>query len=209
MCFLRDLSPESAMEHYKAALPYRDIIVGIGLDSNEYKRPPSLFEEVFSLARRDGFKLTMHCDVNQEDSHEHIRQCAAVVAGEGLDRIDHALNAADKQSLMDLILKRDVGMTICPWAYLRHQSHAEIGPNIRILYDAGIKLSINSDDPAYMEDCWILHNLLLAKHLCGFEDIDIAVLAKSAVEISWAKQSIKEDILKEIDLVYEKFHKSR
>lgn len=194
MCFLRDLFPESAMEHYKAALPYYDIIIGIRLIQPSINDLRHFWKGFFHLP-----------DVNQEDTYEHIRDCASVVAGKGLDHIDHA---PDKQSLMDLILKRDVGLTICSWAHLRHQSHAEIGPNIRVLYDAGIKLSINSDDPAYMEDCWILHNWLLAKHLCGFRDTDIAVLAKHAIEIHWAKQSIKEDILREIDLVYEKIHNS-
>lgn len=206
MCFLRDLSPESAMEHYKASLPYHDIIVGIGLDSNEEDRPPSLFDDVFSLARRDGLKLTMHCDVDSKNTHEHIRQAASVIAGQGLDRIDHGLNAAENQGLIDLILKRDLGMTICPWSYLRHTTYAELGPKIRSLYDAGIKISINSDDPAYMEDCWILENMLLAKHLCGFDDKDIAVLARNAINISWAEPAVKENILQEIDLVYDRFH---
>lgn len=208
MCFLRDLSPESAMEHYKAALPYRDIIIGIGLDSNEEDRPPVLFDEVFSLARQDGFKLTMHCDVDSKNTHEHIKQAASVVANQGLDRIDHGLNVADKQDLINLILERDIGMTICPWSYLRHTTHAELGPKIRLLYDAGIKISINSDDPAYMEDCWILENILLVEHLCGFNNSDIRNLARNAVNISWAKPAVKEDILQEIDLVYDKFHQA-
>lgn len=194
------------MEHYKAALPYHDIIIGIGLDSNEEDRPRALFDGVFSLARRDGLKLTMHCDVDSKNTHEHIRQAASVVAGQGLDRIDHGLNAAEKQGLIDLILKRDLGMTICPWSYLRHTTYTELGPKIRNLYDAGIKISINSDDPAYMEDCWILENMLLAKHLCGFDDKDIAVLARNAVTISWAEPAVKENILQEIGLVYDRFH---
>lgn len=197
------------MEHYKAALPYRDMIVGIGLDGCEEDRPPVLFEEVFALARRDGFKLTMHCDVDQKDTPEHIRQVISDVAGEGTDRIDHGLNAADDRTLIDLILKRDMGMTICPWSYLRHTTYAKLGPSIRILYDAGIRISINSDDPSYMEDCWILHNMLLAKYLCGFSDKDIVVLARNAISISWAKQSVKEKILQEIDMVYDRFYSSR
>ncbi|KAH9208905.1 hypothetical protein DL95DRAFT_344911 [Leptodontidium sp. 2 PMI_412] len=209
MCFLRDGTPESAMEHYKAALPYRDLIVGVGLDSNETDRPPALFEAVFSLARRDGFKLTMHCDMDSKNCHEHIRQAASVVAGHGLDRIDHGLNSAENQSLIDLILKRDLGMTICPWSYLRHTTHAELGPKIRALYDAGVKVSINSDDPAYMEDCWILQNMLLVKHLCDFDDKDIAVLASNAVNICWAQPAIKANILKEIATVYDKFYPAK
>lgn len=194
------------MEHYKAALPYRDLIVGIGLDSNETDRPPLLFDEVFSRARRDGFKLTMHCDVDSKNTHEHIRQAASTVAGHGLDRIDHGLNAAEKPDLMDLILKRDLGMTICPWSYMRHTTYAELGPKIRVLYDAGIKITINSDDPAFMEDCWILENMLLAKHLCGFADRDVAVLARNTVDVCWAAQGVKEDILKEIDKVCDTYH---
>lgn len=203
---MRDLSPESAMEHYKAALPYRDTIVGIGLDSNETDRPPSLFDEVFTLARQDGFKLTMHCDMDSKNTHEHIRQAASVIAGTGLDRIDHGLNAAEDPSLISLIMKRDVGMTICPWSYLRHATYVELGPKIRALYDAGIKISINSDDPAFMEDCWVLHNLLLVKHLCGFDDGDVAVLARNAVDICWAAPEVKKEILREIDTVYERFY---
>jgi adenosine deaminase len=71
--------------------------VGIGLDSNEYNRPLSPFDEVFSLARRDGFRVTAHCDVGQKDTHEHIRQVVSTIGGGGADRVDHRLNAADRQ----------------------------------------------------------------------------------------------------------------
>ncbi|CAN9145757.1 unnamed protein product, partial [Alternaria alternata] len=81
MCFLRDETPESAMEHYDAALKYRDMIVGIGLDSNEVDRPPSLFDEVFVRARNDGFRLTAHCDVGKPYPLEHIHQVATGIAG--------------------------------------------------------------------------------------------------------------------------------
>ena len=60
------------MEHYDTALKYRDMIVGIGLDSNEVDRPPSLFDEVFLRARNDGFRLTAHCDVGKPYPLEHI-----------------------------------------------------------------------------------------------------------------------------------------
>lgn len=150
----------------------------------------------------------MHCDVGFENTHEQIRQAASVIAGEGLDRIDHGLNAADEPSLINLVLKRDVGITICPWSYMRHETYAKLGPRIRVLYDAGIRISISSDDPAYMEDCWIWHSMLLVKHLCSFDDKNIVELARNAVHISWAKQTIKEATLLEIDNVCDKFHSS-
>jgi len=194
------------MEHYKASLPYRDMIIGIGLDSNEYDRPPSLFEEVFSLARRDGFNITAHCDVGQKDTHDHIRQVASTVAGTGAQRIDHGINAAERQGLIDLIKERGVGMTICPCAYLRHQAPDFIASTVRTLYDAGIQICIASDDPAYMEDQWILHGMLLIKKLCAFTDKDMAVMARHAVNISWATSEVKKQILEEIDSVYAKYH---
>lgn len=205
MCILRDLSPEDAMAHYKAALPYRDQIVGIGLDSNEYKRPPSLFQDVFTQARKDGFPITMHCDVGQDNIHEHIRQVVCEIGGHGCDRIDHGLNAADKPELVEMIRGRDIGMTICPWAYMRYQTYDELGPKMRLLFDAGIKITINSDDPAFMDDAWILHNYLLVKHF-GFNDKEIAKLARNAAEICWAPQSTKDAIFQEINDVYNKYY---
>ncbi|KAH8801469.1 hypothetical protein F5884DRAFT_684259 [Xylogone sp. PMI_703] len=201
MCFLRDMSPESAEEHYEAALSYRDMIIGIGLDSDEYLRPPSLFETVFSRARSDGFHLTCHCDVGQQDTQNHIRQVITSVGGTGAERIDHGLNAAQNPELIELIRQKGIGMTICPWAYLRHEPLEEIFPRMNILFDAGIKISIASDDPAYMEDSWILHNMLLAKRMCNFTNEDMIKLTRNAIDICWAPADIKLDILRELETV--------
>ena len=73
MCFLRDMSAESAMATLEQSLPYKDWIVGVGLDSDEKGNPPVKFKAVFARARAEGYRLTMHCDVDQEDSTRHIR----------------------------------------------------------------------------------------------------------------------------------------
>jgi hypothetical protein len=88
------------------------MVAGIGLDSDEYERPPMLFEEMFRRARVDGFKLTSHCDFNQKDTHEHIRQVAESIGGLGADRIDHGTNAADRDALIESIESRGIWMTI-------------------------------------------------------------------------------------------------
>src|ERR1700761_3618536 len=103
MCFLRDETPESAMKHYVAALDYRDMIIGVGLDSNEVDRPPILFQEVFARAKADGFRITAHCDVGKSYPLEHIRQVAEDIGQNGADRIDHGLNAVESPELMKLI----------------------------------------------------------------------------------------------------------
>jgi adenosine deaminase len=207
MCFLRDMSPESALEHYREAMPYRDMIIGFGLDSNEYNRPPSLFDEVFSLARRDGFRITAHCDVGQKDTHEHIRQVASTIGGSGADRVDHGLNTADKEELTSLIVQKGIGMTLCPWAYLRRWTYQEVSERMRILIDAGIKMCISSDSPAYMDDSWLLHNLLITKKMCDLSDEDILSTMKDSIEMSWAMQDVKAELLQELE-IFEKTRRS-
>ncbi|KAF4955702.1 hypothetical protein FGADI_4395 [Fusarium gaditjirri] len=198
MCFLRDQSPASAMEHYKAALPYRDLIIGIGLDSNEHKRPPILFKEVFQQAKNDGFKITAHCDVGQEDTHQNIHQLISPSEGILTHRVDHGLNAADKPELVKPITSQGIGMTICPWAYLRRMNLEEIGRRLRTLIDAGVKICISSDGPPLMEGAWIVHNILLARQLCSLTEEDIVQMMADAVEISWADQDVKTEILAEL-----------
>ena len=73
MCFLRDQSAGYAMATLLESLPYKDWIIGVGLDSDEKDNPPVKFEAVFARARQEGYRLTMHCDVNQQDSVAHIR----------------------------------------------------------------------------------------------------------------------------------------
>lgn len=201
MCFLRDMSPASAMEHYELALPYRHIFTAIGLDSDEYERPASLFEEVFARARRDGLKLTSHCDVYKKDTHEHILGVASQLGGYGADRIDHGLNAADRPELMQLIKDRGIGMTLCPHAYHRHEPTDMVFPLIRRLYDFGIPITINSDDPTYMHDHWVVENLELARELCPFDTQELVQLERNAVDISWASPQVKEMILQELNRV--------
>lgn len=189
------------MEHYLAALDYRQMIVGIGLDSNEDQRPPALFEEVFTRARKDGFRLTAHCDVGKTYPLEHIRQVVSDIGNGGADRIDHGLNVTESPELMTKIKEKDIGMTICPWSYIRHQPFDEVFAHIRALFDAGIKIGIGSDDPAFMEDTWMLENLLIAKGYCGFTDKEVLKLSYDAVDVSWAPEHVKEDIRDELDKI--------
>lgn len=149
------MSPSSALQAYEAALPYRHLIAGIGLDGDELNNPPSLFQEVFRRARADGWRVTAHCDFNQKNTHENIRYVVTELGGgggTGAERIDHGMNAADEGGLMEGIREKGVGMTVCPCAYVRHTAEEEVFPRIRRLFDEGIKVTVGSDDPAYMED---------------------------------------------------------
>lgn len=201
MCFLRDESPESAMEHYLAALPYRDVFVAIGLDSDEFDRPPSLFSDLFQRARDDGFRVTCHCDVYQKDTHEHIRQVVCEVGGAGADRIDHGISAADRPGLIEAIKRRGdgFGMTLCPHAYHRHEPTEMVFPQIRKLFDSGIRVTINSDDPTYMHQIWVEENLLLAARLCPFSKVELVRLQRNAIDVCWASEDLKSQLSTDLD----------
>jgi adenosine deaminase len=108
---LADLTAESAMDTLEQSLAYGDWIVGVGLDSDEKGNPPVKFKEVFSRARREGYRLTMHCDVDQENSVEHIWQCLDEI---GVERVDHGLNAVEDRALVTEINRRGLGLTLCP-----------------------------------------------------------------------------------------------
>lgn len=205
MCFLRDEPVQSAMDHYLAALEYRDMIVGVGLDSNEDQNPPMLFEEIFIRARKDGFRLTAHCDVGKAYPVENVRQVVSSIGKTGADRIDHGLNAVESADLVESIRSRGMCMTICPWSYIRHQPMDEVFQRIRKLFDAGVQITIASDDPAFMEDTWVLENLLVVRKFCNFTDKDMIRLAENAVRGCWAPDDVKGQITAELNAVKEKY----
>ncbi|RDW69323.1 hypothetical protein BP6252_08343 [Coleophoma cylindrospora] len=198
MCFLRDLPPADAEAHYEAALPYRNMIVGIGLDSNEYGRPPLLFQDVFTRARKDGFQITAHCDVTQQNCLEHIRQVACELGGSGAGRIDHGLDIADSPALLEIARTKRVLLTICPWAYVRHVPAEKLFADIRKLVGLGLRVCIASDSPAYMEEQWLVQNLLLIRLQCGFTDEEIWGLQRNAILGCWADEQVKQQLMDDL-----------
>jgi adenosine deaminase len=200
MVLNRGKSLDEAWENYRSvALPYQDVIVGVGLAGNEVDRPPFLFDDVLTQARKDGFKVTVHCDLGMPNTHEHISQALTTIGGDGADRCDHGVNMADKNELIIKAKERRIGLTLCPWGYLIYQSENEIWPAFRKLYDAGVKITINSDDPPYMMGNYTEENLILCKLAGGFTNSEIVQMQKYAVEICWADDNLKAKLLEEIE----------
>lgn len=179
MCFLRDLSAESAMETLLASLPFKDWIVGVGLDSDEKHNPPRKFAEVFKLAREHGYKLTMHCDVHQLNTHEHIRQVLDEIV---VDRIDHGINTLDQPALYEEVARRGLGLTVCPVSnrfVVQNLTTAEI----RRMLELGMRATINSDDPAYFRA--YMNENLQALADDGMTRDEIAQLTRNSFEVAW------------------------
>lgn len=179
LCFLRDLSAESAMQTLLASLPYKDWIVGVGLDSDEKNNPPLKFAEVFKLAREHGYKLTMHCDVHQYNTHAHIRQVLDDIV---VDRIDHGINTLDDPALYEEVARRGLGLTVCPVSN-RFVVQNLTTVEIRRMLQLGMRATINSDDPAYFRA--YMNENLQALADDGISREEIAQLVRNSFEVAW------------------------
>jgi adenosine deaminase len=190
MCFLRDHSAESARQTLEESLAYRDWIVGVGLDSDERGNPPVKFKDVFERARAEGFRLTMHCDVDQEDSVEHIWQCLDEI---GVERIDHGVNALEDRRLVDELARRGLGLTVCPIS----NSYVAGGlkeRELKQMLDHGLRPTVNSDDPAYFPG-YVNENLAAV----GLERDELLQLARNSFEIAWLRGEERARYLAALD----------
>ena len=180
LCFLRDFSAEHAMSTLMEALPYRAWIVGVGLDSDERDNPPAKFAEVFARARAEGFLLTMHCDIDQPGSIEHIRQALVDIE---VDRIDHGTNIVEDPDLVAIVKERGIGLTCCPVSnsFVTDRMKA---PEIVGLVREGVTVTLNSDDPAYFAG-YVGDNYVALADEAGLSREDLVQLAINSFEASW------------------------
>jgi adenosine deaminase len=197
MCFLRDMSAESAAEHLDMAKPHIDKLIGVGLDSDEKDNPPSKFAHVFADARALGLKLTMHCDVNQKDILDHIRECLDLIE---VDRIDHGVNALEDEALCTEIAQRGLGLTVCPVSN-RFVVQNLTGEEIRQMLARGMKATINSDDPAYFR-AYMNENLQALADEAGYSRDELRTLTRNAFEVSWLPEERKAHYLARVDQVH-------
>lgn len=194
MCFLRDMSLGSAEKTLEEALPFKDKFIGVGLDSDEFGNPPSKFATVFEKARQNGLKLTMHCDIDQKNSIEHIRQ---VIEDIKVDRIDHGTNIVEDQKLVDYVNQHNIGLTSCPVSNGFVVDDMK-GKEIVELLEQGVKVTVNSDDPAYFQS-YVSDDLFALATKYELTKEQIVQLAKNSFEIAWISDSEKANYLKSID----------
>jgi adenosine deaminase len=194
MCFLRDHPVESARRTLDESLPYKDWIVGVGLDSDERGNPPVRFKDVFERARAEGYRLTMHCDVDQEDSVGHIWQCLDEI---GVERIDHGVNSLEDSRLVDEISRRGLGLTVCPIS----NSYVAGGlkeRELKQMLDGGMRATVNSDDPAYFPG-YVNENLGAVTAAAGLDRDELLQLARNSFEIAWLGEAERERYLVALD----------
>ena len=145
LSFLRHLSEEEAEKTLTQALPFRDAFIAVGLDSSEMGHPPSKFVRVFDRARDEGFLTVAHA--GEEGPPEYIWQALDLLK---IERIDHGVRAIEDERLMAHIIDKQIPLTVCPLSNTKlcvfdHMSQH----NILEMLERGVKVTVNSDDPAY------------------------------------------------------------
>ncbi len=194
MCFLRHESVAAAMETLEEALPLRELICGIGLDSTELGFPPEKFTAVFDRARRHGFKTVAHA--GEEGPPEYIWQALNDL---NVERIDHGVRCVEDARLVEYLVEKQMPLTVCPLSNVKLRVFESMDQhNLKKMLDLGLCVTVNSDDPAYFGG-YIEENLRAVHDVHRLEPEDIIQLARNAFRSSFLEPDEKKKYLEELD----------
>ncbi|MGD0449225.1 MAG: adenosine deaminase [Candidatus Dormibacteria bacterium] len=194
MCFLRDRSLASAMEALESALPYRDRIVAVGLDSAEVGHPPSEFVELFDRARQEGFRCVAHA--GEEGPSGYIWEALDLLR---VDRIDHGNRCMEDPALVARLREEQVPLTVCPLSNLRLGAVGRVEDHpLLTMLDAGLLVTVNSDDPAYFGG-YIDDNYRLIQQHLGIDDAQLLQLAGNSFRAAFLSDAERARYLTELE----------
>jgi len=194
MCFLRDLSEESAMATLQQALPYKNWIVAVGLDSSEVGNPPDKFTKVFDKARAEGFLTVAHA--GEEGPPEYIWQALDRLKA---SRIDHGVRCIEDPDLTARLAADGIPLTVCPLSNVKLRVFETMEKhNLKQLLDRGVRVTINSDDPAYFGG-YLTENFLAIQAAFQLDRNDIARLVRNAFDAGFLLRDEKQGFLNELN----------
>ena len=186
MCFLRHLPEEAAFATLEQALPYKDKIIAVGLDSSEQGFPPSLFERVFAKARAEGLLTVAHA--GEEGPPDYIIQALDLLE---VKRIDHGVRCVEDPALVERLIQLQMPLTVCPLSNTKlcvFKTMAE--HNILELLERGVKVTINSDDPAYFGG-YMTENFIAVADALNMSKAQALQLATNSFEASFLSAAEK------------------
>lgn len=193
MCFLRHLSEEAAIETLKQAMPYKDDIVGVGLDSSEQGHPPEKFARVFEMAREHGFLTVAHA--GEEGPAQNIIDAISML---GVSRVDHGVRCVDNEALVAQLIESKMPLTVCPLSNIKLRVFDDMKDhNIVELLRKGVAVTINSDDPAYFGG-YMTDNFVAVSqaHLLTHEEL--AQFTLNAIDASFIGDTQKQAYRKKV-----------
>ena len=194
MCFLRHLSEESAFETLNQALPYKEHIIGVGLDSSELGHPPSKFERVFAQARAEGLLTVAHA--GEEGPPEYVYEALDLLH---VRRIDHGVRAEEDEVLMARLIKEQMPLTVCPLSNLKLKVFLEMAKhNLRRMLQRGVLVTVNSDDPAYFGG-YMNRNFEALAEVLDLSAEEIKTLCANSFRASFLSEAEKEEWIRKIE----------
>ncbi|WP_240205569.1 adenosine deaminase [Vibrio sp. CyArs1] len=188
MCFLRHLSEDSAIETLKQALPHKDLIVGVGLDSSEQGHPPEKFARVFKMAKEHGFLTVAHA--GEEGPAQNIVDAIELL---GVSRVDHGVRCVESDELVASLIETKMPLTVCPLSNIKLCVFDDMSQhNIVSLLRKGVAVTINSDDPAYFGG-YMTDNFKAVSEAHDMTHQELAQLTINAIDASFIDESMKRE----------------
>lgn len=189
LCFLRDRPVGEAHEILRSTAPRADELLGVGLDSAELGYPPSLFTEVFAEARALGLRAVAHA--GEEGPPEYIVEALDLLR---VERIDHGNRALEDEDLVSRLAKDRMPLTVCPFSNVRLRGVESLEAHpLRRMMNAGLLVSINSDDPAYFGG-YIDDNLREMSRVFILSEEELDALALNAIDSSFLSEPQKAEL---------------
>ena len=177
LSFLRHLPEEAAFKTLEQAMPFRDAFFAVGLDSSEMGHPPSKFERVFAKARAEGFLAVAHA--GEEGPPEYVWEALDLLK---VSRIDHGVRAAEDPRLIARLIEEQIPLTVCPLSNTKLRVFDEMSQhNILRLLEQGVKVTVNSDDPAYFGG-YVTENFMALHESLGMTEEQARRLAQNSLD---------------------------
>ena len=197
MSYLRHMSEEEAFKTLEQSLPFKHLIKAVGLDSSEKGNPPSKFKNVYKASVEAGYIPLAHA--GEEGDADYVWEAIDIL---GIKRIDHGNNSLQDDKLVAEIIKRDLALTVCPLSNTALQVVKDLKDHpLKKMMDLGLKVTINSDDPAYFGG-QVNQNYEDVQTALHLTKEDLYVLAKNSFQYSLLNDEMKQKYLKELDDYY-------
>ncbi len=196
MCFLRDLPEHSALETFKLALPFKENIIAVGLDSAELHHPPSQFKEVYQLAMDNGFLTVAHA--GEEGPPEYIWQALKILK---VKRIDHGVRCMQDEKLIEYLVSKKIPLTVCPLSNIKLKVFQRLEDHpLKTMLQRGLVVCVNSDDPAYFGG-YLNKNFIDTYLALNLTKEEIVKLAKNSFVASFMSIDEKQSYLENINQI--------
>jgi adenosine deaminase len=194
LCFLRHLSEAEAMDTLEQALPFKQWIDGVGLDSSEVGHPPSKFKSVFDRARHEGLTPVAHA--GEEGPPEYIWQALNLLH---VSRIDHGVRCLEDPVLVERLKRERMPLTVCPLSNIKLCVFQDMRQhNLKHLLEAGLCVTVNSDDPAYFGG-YVSENYRAIQKGLNLDAHTLIRLAQNGWEASWLPEAEKKRYIDELE----------